>query len=125
LDVDLAWHTHQLSPVWYETGTKKRAGRFIDHDDKIVQGKLDVGYDKTKELFQVEFGHTYAVCLCWDCEAMASVMEQADDLDDLDDVDIEKWADQAKLDVEYHRLVEMARRKGGRELLPVLKHTSR
>lgn len=124
LDIDLAWHTHQLSPVWYEASTKERAGRFINHDDKIVQGKLDTGYDKTKELFQIEFGQTYAVCLCWDCEAVASAMEQADEFDTLDDADPTKWADQAKLDVEYYRVVELARRKGGNTLLPVLKDTT-
>src|SRR5436190_4588756 len=33
LDVDLAWHTHQLSPAWYYSYSYEQTkGRFIDHD---------------------------------------------------------------------------------------------
>jgi hypothetical protein len=35
LDIDLAWHTHQLSPKQYRTWCVKNFGRAIDHDDSI------------------------------------------------------------------------------------------
>ena len=121
LDIDLAWHTHQLSPEQYKTGCEERAGRFIDHDDKIVQGKLDSGYDKTKELYHLYFGKIYSGCLCWDCEAIASALEKADEeYDDmLDGVDLDAVVEEVKAEVEYHRVVEMVRRKRGEELLPL------
>lgn len=125
LDIDLAWHTHQLSPLRYVAACGKRAGRFIDHDDKMAQGKLDSGYDGTKELYQLFFGKTYAACLCWDCEAIASALEKADEEHDdmLDEVDMEALADQARAEVEYHRVVELLRRKGGADILPASKVT--
>lgn len=121
LDVDLVWHTHQLSAERYATGVKERAGRFINHDDKIVQGQLDDGYERTKALFQVSFGRAYAVCLCWDCEAIASAIEKADEEGDLMAADEEEMAGRVKEDVEYHRVVELVRREKGGTLLPVRK----
>jgi len=38
LDVDLAWHTHQLSPTkYYAYSTTQTAGILIDHDDKVAR----------------------------------------------------------------------------------------
>lgn len=123
LDIDLAWHTHQLSPLQYAAGCETRAGRFIDHDDKIVQGRLDSGYDKTKELYQLYFGKMYAVCHCWDCEGITSALERAEEEHDemLDSVDMDVLADETRREVAYYRVVEMVRRKGAEELLPVQK----
>ncbi|KAF2468382.1 uncharacterized protein BDR25DRAFT_159839, partial [Lindgomyces ingoldianus] len=42
LDVDLAWHTHQLSPPhYYAYSTRLTGGKtFVDHDDKIDESRL-------------------------------------------------------------------------------------
>lgn len=45
LDVDLAWHTHQLMPQKYFMYTIKRTGKFIDHDDKIEETKLSSAFE--------------------------------------------------------------------------------
>jgi len=37
LDVDLAWHTHQLSPASYYASSISQTGKFINHDDKIEE----------------------------------------------------------------------------------------
>lgn len=41
LDVDLGWHTHQLSPKSYYDYTTKACTKFIDHDDKISEDALE------------------------------------------------------------------------------------
>lgn len=41
LDVDLGWHTHQLSPKSYYDYTMKTCTKFIDHDDKISEDALE------------------------------------------------------------------------------------
>jgi hypothetical protein len=41
LDVDLVWHTHQLSPVRYMIFSKATAnGRFVDHNDRVEKEDL-------------------------------------------------------------------------------------
>ena len=37
LDVDLAWHTRQLSPYNYMMYTVKMTKQFVDHDDKVAE----------------------------------------------------------------------------------------
>lgn len=41
LDVDLAWHTHQLTPQNYMKYTVTKCKQFIDHDDKVTETKLN------------------------------------------------------------------------------------
>ncbi|KAJ5163215.1 uncharacterized protein N7500_005045 [Penicillium coprophilum] len=75
LDVDLAWHTHQLSPSWYyrystlkSTATGLRV--FIDHDDKVDEGKLSDGFAWTSKMYRrATDGGIYSECTCWYCEA--------------------------------------------------------
>ncbi|KAJ5384933.1 Protein of unknown function DUF1399 [Penicillium concentricum] len=75
LDVDLAWHTHQLSPLrYYEHSTSKltRSGLrvFIDHDDKVDEGKLSDGFAWTSKMYRrATDGGIYSECTCWYCEA--------------------------------------------------------
>lgn len=75
LDVDLAWHTHQLSPSrYYEYSTSKvKFGgnrMFIDHDDKVDEGKLSDGFAWTSKMYRrVTDGGLYSECTCWYCEA--------------------------------------------------------
>ena len=72
LDVDLAWHTHQLSPAYYYTYSLTQMGdEFIDHDDKIDEGKLSNAFEWTSKRFQkLTNGCVYSECTCWYCEAI-------------------------------------------------------
>lgn len=68
LDVDLAWHTHQLSPVAYYTYTRKKCSKFIDHDDKIDEDKLGEAFEFTTKAYQRRYDEIYSECTCWYCE---------------------------------------------------------
>lgn len=77
LDVDLAWHTHQLSPSRYYTYSllitnKERQWRvFIDHDDKVDEDKLSDGFEWTSKMYKkLTGGEIYSECTCWYCEAI-------------------------------------------------------
>lgn len=72
LDVDLAWHTHQLAPSAYYDFTVGKTAQFIDHDDKIADNKLDEGFEWTSKAYQEEFGEVYSECTCWYCETVRS-----------------------------------------------------
>lgn len=75
LDVDLAWHTHQLSPArYYKYSTSKTTFNckrmFIDHDDKVDEGKLSDGFAWTSKMYRrMTDGGIYSECTCWYCEA--------------------------------------------------------
>ncbi|KAM3499984.1 hypothetical protein MY10362_006810 [Beauveria mimosiformis] len=69
LDVDLGWHTHQLHPQTYYQHTVRRMHKFIDHDDKIDQGKLGEAFAFTTKKYQEFFGQVYSECTCWYCES--------------------------------------------------------
>ena len=70
LDVDLAWHTHQLSPPQYFTYTVAEAGRFINHDDKINDVDLSDAFAWTWRQYQHRYKELYSECTCWYCEAI-------------------------------------------------------
>lgn len=70
LDVDLAWHTHQLSTSAYYRFTVKRAKKFIDHDDKIDEERLSEAFEWTTQAYQARFAEVYSECTCWYCEAV-------------------------------------------------------
>ncbi|KAM0249759.1 hypothetical protein ACHAP5_002628 [Fusarium lateritium] len=115
LDIDLVWHTSQLSPAAYKASMEARCGRFINHDDKIAKHKLVVGNDETHNIYRIRFGLEYSVCLCWECQAVMSAVEDSDRYGDLEEVRPggfeESLADRILEDVEYHRSVESARRR--------------
>ncbi|KAJ5751827.1 hypothetical protein N7520_008744 [Penicillium odoratum] len=74
LDVDLAWHTHQLQPNrYYKYTTSLSVGavrRFIDHDDKVDENKLSEAFEWTSKMYRRETdGGIYSECTCWYCEA--------------------------------------------------------
>lgn len=72
LDVDLAWHTHQLAPYRYFAFSRAmtRKKTFIDHDDKVDEGKLSDGFRWTTKMYKkVTDGEIYSECTCWYCEA--------------------------------------------------------
>ncbi|KAH6605505.1 hypothetical protein Trco_004658 [Trichoderma cornu-damae] len=72
LDVDLAWHTHQLSPSHYYYYTVSKTGKFIDHDDKIDRDKLSRCFEWTTKTYQEMFQAVYSECTCWYCETIRS-----------------------------------------------------
>lgn len=68
LDIDLAWHTHQLIPPSYYSYTTRATTKFIDHDDKIEETKLNEAFEWTSKTYQEEFREMYSECTCWYCE---------------------------------------------------------
>lgn len=75
LDVDLAWHTHQLQPrryYKYSTRIKVTYGHrvFLDHDDKVDENKLSQAFEWTSKMYRrATDGAIYSECTCWYCEA--------------------------------------------------------
>jgi hypothetical protein len=72
LDVDLAWHTHQLSPAcYYSFAVTQTNGDFVDHDDKIEENRLSAAFAWTSKRYQkLTGGDVYSECTCWYCEAI-------------------------------------------------------
>jgi hypothetical protein len=72
LDIDLIWHTHQLSPArYYAFSTAQTEGIFINHDDKIDEMKLSDAFAWTSKQYQkLTGGKIYSECICWYCEAV-------------------------------------------------------
>lgn len=70
LDVDLAWHTHQLAPQTYYQYTTKRTMRLINHDDKIEESDLHEAFTWTSKVYQELYKEPYSECTCWYCEAV-------------------------------------------------------
>ncbi|KAK4099127.1 hypothetical protein N658DRAFT_498724 [Parathielavia hyrcaniae] len=117
LDIDLVWHTHQLGAGRYQRDVLARTGRFIDHDDKLGGGVLKGGMDRMRELWRIRVGGEYEVCLCWECEAVVDAWEEMGD-DGVMEGSAEEVADEVQKEVEYYRMVEMARRYNWK-MLPV------
>ncbi|EED11448.1 conserved hypothetical protein [Talaromyces stipitatus ATCC 10500] len=75
LDVDLVWHTHQLNPKNYytysiKTTERRKPVRFIDHNDRIDEGRLSDSFEWTvRQYRKVTGGELYSECFCWYCEA--------------------------------------------------------
>jgi len=72
LDVDLAWHTHQLSPLAYFDYTTKRCKKFIDHDDKMDEDSLSAYFEWTSKTYEKLYQEVYSECTCWYCEGIPS-----------------------------------------------------
>lgn len=70
LEIDLAWHTHQLSPYSYLIQSLLSTERFIDHDDKVTEVSLSASFANTAKRYQDIYGEPYAECTCWFCEAV-------------------------------------------------------
>ena len=67
-DIDLIWHTHQLSPKCYGLYSAMNAnGRFINHNDNVHKPALTGAFDIAKTLFRERFGSDYQVCYCEGC----------------------------------------------------------
>ncbi|KAI1374192.1 hypothetical protein F4677DRAFT_172911 [Hypoxylon crocopeplum] len=70
LDVDLAWHTHQLSPSIYTQSMYSKTRQLVDHDDKIDEDKLSAAFEWTSKVYQETHGEVYSECTCWYCESI-------------------------------------------------------
>ncbi|KAJ5240596.1 uncharacterized protein N7469_002187 [Penicillium citrinum] len=72
LDIDLVWHTHQLSPArYYRFSTSLTDGIFVDHDDKVDELKLNDAFMWTSLQYQkITGGELYSECTCWYCDAV-------------------------------------------------------
>ncbi|KAF5025921.1 hypothetical protein F66182_1956 [Fusarium sp. NRRL 66182] len=115
LDIDLVWHTSQLSAAAYKASMEARCGRFINHDDKIGRSTLVTGNDETQTLYRIHFGQEYSVCLCWECQAIMSALQDSDRDGLLEESRLSTFAEDLAgiilADVEYYRAVEAARRR--------------
>lgn len=63
LDIDLAWHTHQLDPHYY-TDCYRLLGRFLDHDDKVEKLQLGAAFQNTADLWSRLYHQPYSWCGC-------------------------------------------------------------
>ncbi|KAK6457494.1 uncharacterized protein RJT20DRAFT_114352 [Scheffersomyces xylosifermentans] len=71
LDIDLIWHTHQLSLNYYFVDClNSKLGAVVDHDDKIESTKLDYSFEETTKLYKWKFKKEYCVCYCAYCLAV-------------------------------------------------------
>ncbi|KAH8828834.1 hypothetical protein DL96DRAFT_1595733 [Flagelloscypha sp. PMI_526] len=64
LDIDLAWHTHQLMPTKYREDMQTLLKRSLDHDDTILESTLESAFDSTSRVWQKRFGTRYTHCGC-------------------------------------------------------------
>ncbi|KNE64858.1 hypothetical protein AMAG_10193 [Allomyces macrogynus ATCC 38327] len=60
LDIDLAWHTHQLHPRRYADYTLNKLGAVLNHDDTIESPRLKNGFTKTARAWASMFNEPYA-----------------------------------------------------------------
>jgi hypothetical protein len=74
LDLDLAWHTHQLSPKSYYDYSMRRSGKFIDHDDKMDEDALSAAFEWTSKTYEKLFQEVYSECTCWYCEGNSPLL---------------------------------------------------
>lgn len=59
LDVDLAWHTHQLFPHSYRDYCLAFVGRPINHDDTVEKNVIEGGLRKTSLAWLKEYNEPY------------------------------------------------------------------
>ncbi|CAL1714258.1 unnamed protein product [Somion occarium] len=64
LDIDLAWHTHQMMGGRYSEQCVKFLGKLVEHDDKIEENFLANAFDITCRAWQERFNVPYMHCGC-------------------------------------------------------------
>ncbi|KAK4695148.1 hypothetical protein P7C70_g8608, partial [Phenoliferia sp. Uapishka_3] len=64
LDIDLAWHTHQLLSDKYRDDCFALLGRFVDHNDRVEEGALSTAYDVTSLAWKSRYNVPYSICGC-------------------------------------------------------------
>lgn len=73
LDLDLAWHTHQLTPKSYLEYTVEKTGTLVDHSDKVDEDMLSIGFEWTCRAYTKTYGEPYSECGCWYCKSIRSM----------------------------------------------------
>ncbi|KAL6449614.1 GRDP1 Glycine-rich domain-containing protein 1 [Candida maltosa Xu316] len=74
LDIDLLWHTHQLTMYGYFRDCRSSAiHSVIDHDDKIDEGRLDDGFTFTSKRYKLLYKEDYSICYCLYCTSKRTV----------------------------------------------------
>ncbi|KAG1808580.1 uncharacterized protein BJ212DRAFT_1381845 [Suillus subaureus] len=64
LDIDLAWHTHQLMASRYQNDCLSLVGRYVNHDDKVEEGQLATSFDITCRAWNDRYRVPYMHCGC-------------------------------------------------------------
>ncbi|EIW76418.1 hypothetical protein CONPUDRAFT_111340, partial [Coniophora puteana RWD-64-598 SS2] len=64
LDIDLAWHTHQLMATTYQQNCRRYIKRYVDHDDKVEENSLANSFDDTCRVWQDKYHVPYMHCGC-------------------------------------------------------------
>src|SRR5581483_1346745 len=59
LDIDLAWHTHQIHASLYRAFTQKYIGRIINHDDSLEKSILSNGFADTERAWYKKYHEPY------------------------------------------------------------------
>ncbi|EAQ87091.1 predicted protein [Chaetomium globosum CBS 148.51] len=59
LDIDLFWHTHQLSPAAYNTYCRRHVGRPVNHDDTIAACGRRNALDDTKRCWALAYDELF------------------------------------------------------------------
>jgi hypothetical protein len=59
LDIDLFWHTHQLSSSNYLPWCRHHIGRPVNHDDTVGKGDLATGLDETIAAWESTYSEDY------------------------------------------------------------------
>ncbi|CAI5755600.1 unnamed protein product [Candida verbasci] len=68
LDIDLIWHTHQLTMFRYFKDCKSSPCQtVIDHNDKVEENVLGDQFEVTAKLYKLKFQQDYSLCFCWYC----------------------------------------------------------
>ncbi|KZV87062.1 DUF1399-domain-containing protein [Exidia glandulosa HHB12029] len=62
LDVDLAWHTHQLKATTYREDTLALLNKVLDHDDTVEAEDLANSFQRTTQAWLERFGTAYSGC---------------------------------------------------------------
>ncbi|CAK7903390.1 hypothetical protein CAAN1_07S07206 [[Candida] anglica] len=78
LDIDLFWHTHQLSVYYYFKGCKQSVAMcVIDHDDKIDETRLSKSFYRSQRLYKEIYKEEYSMCFCWYCVKVRSMSKSS------------------------------------------------
>jgi hypothetical protein len=61
MDIDLFWHTHQLSTTTYLSWCTRYVGRHINHDDTLPEVELSTGTDDTVAVWALNYSEDYII----------------------------------------------------------------
>lgn len=70
LDIDLIWHTHQLSTYYYfKDCHSSLRGDVIDHE-QVERCLLDNSFEQTCKIYRQKYNEEYSICDCCYCTAV-------------------------------------------------------